>query len=647
MCGISGFFAPGAGRRFENQGFSDSLSMQCCGGSRRMSGDGEKPGCGRELLECMNRVQKHRGPDDEGLYLSTECGLAHVRLSILDLERGHQPIVRRSGGREVSIVYNGEIYNMKQLREELVSEGMSFETSCDTEVILNGYWLHGSEFFKRLNGIFAFAIWEEKEHRLLLCRDRLGVKPLFYSVSKGVLYFASELKGILAVPDFEAKLDREGLCEVFALGPAKTPGKGVFRGIREVRAGSLLEITPGADLAPDIREKYYWRLQAADHTENFAQTVEHTEWLLTDAVRMQMLSDIPISTFLSGGIDSSLVTAICAAELKKQGKVLDTFSFDFTGNDSYFQASSYQPSQDRPYAELMVKACGTNHRFLECDNELLADYLYPAVRARDLPCMADVEASMLYFCSQVVQYDKVTLTGECADEIFGGYPWFHREELLNKEGFPWSNEFSMRTAMLRDDIIEKLRLEEYEREAYEATMREAPVNTGLSKLEQRRQRIGWLNLNWFMVTLLDRMDRTSMASGLEARVPFADHRIVEYVYNVPWEMKCPDGLVKGLLRRAGERYLPHEVLYRRKSPYPKTYHPGYERILKERFRGMLQDKSQPIHALINREKAERFMAMPSDYAKPWYGQLMAGPQLYAYLLQVNYWLREYRIGIEI
>ncbi|MDE7299844.1 MAG: asparagine synthase (glutamine-hydrolyzing), partial [Lachnospiraceae bacterium] len=470
----------------------------------------------------------------------------------------------------------------------------------------------------------------------------------FYSVWKGGLYFASELKGILAVPGFEARLDREGLCEVFALGPAKTPGKGVFAGIREVQAGSLLEITPGAEGAdPDIREEYYWRLAAADHPESFAQTVEHTEWLLTDAVRMQMLSDIPISTFLSGGIDSSLVTAICAAELKKQGKVLDTFSFDFTGNDAYFQASSYQPSQDRPFAEMMVKACRTNHRFLECDNELLADYLDPAVRARDLPCMADVEASMLYFCSQVVKYDKVTLTGECADEIFGGYPWFHREELLNKEGFPWSNEFSMRTAMLRDDLIAKLRLKEYEQEAYEATMREAPVNTGLTAQEQRRQRIGYLNLKWFMVTLLDRMDRTSMASGLEARVPFADHRIVEYVYNVPWEMKCPDGMVKGLLRKAGERYLPHEVLYRKKSPYPKTYHPGYERILKERFRGLLQDKSQPIHALIDGKKAEQFMAMPSDYAKPWYGQLMAGPQLYAYLLQVNYWLREYRIRLEI
>ncbi len=296
---------------------------------------------------------------------------------------------------------------------------------------------------------------------------------------------------------------------------------------------------------------------------------------------------------------------------------------------------------------MMVKQCGTNHHFLECDNALLADYLYPAVRARDLPCMADVEASMLYFCRQVVQYDKVALTGECADEIFGGYPWFHREDLLKKHGFPWSNEFSMRTAMLKDEVLSKLHLQEYEAAAYEATMKAAPVNEELSELEQGRQRIGWLNLNWFMVTLLDRMDRTSMASGLEARVPFADHRIVEYVYNVPWEMKCPDGMVKGLLRKAGEAYLPDEVLYRKKSPYPKTYNPGYERILKERFTQMLDDKSQPVHALLDEKKARKFMAMPSDYAKPWYGQLMAGPQLYAYLLQVNYWLDAYRIRIRL
>lgn len=625
MCGIAGFCAPG----------------------RDLT---EKDGYYRNTLNTMNQVQKHRGPDEEGTYLSKHCGLAHVRLSILDLAHGQQPMVRKRGGEDVAIAYNGEIYNMPALRQELCKDGENFETTSDTEVILNGYCRYGKDFFRRLNGIFAFAIWDERQEALVLCRDRLGVKPLFYALHENMLYFSSEIKGILAAPGFPSEVDREGLCEVFALGPAKTPGKGVFSGVKEVRAGSILTVHAGnGSLGIDqcLQEESYWKLAANAHTEDFEQTVEHTGWLITDAVRMQMLSDIPISTFLSGGVDSSLVTAICAAELKKEGKVLNTFSFDFTGNDEYFKASAYQPSQDRPFAEQMVKACGTNHHFLECDNALLADYLYPAVRARDLPCMADVEASMLYFCRQVVQYNKVTLTGECADEIFGGYPWFHREELLKKNGFPWSNEFSMRTAMLKDEVLEVLHLKEYEAVAYEATMKAAPVNYELSELEQSRQRIGWLNLNWFMVTLLDRMDRTSMASGLEARVPFADHRIVEYVYNVPWEMKCPGGMVKGLLRKAGEAYLPKEVLYRKKSPYPKTYHPGYERILKERFREMLADEGQPIHALVDKKKAEAFMAMPSDYAKPWYGQLMAGPQLYAYLLQVNYWLDAYRIRVKL
>ncbi len=625
MCGIAGFCAPGRDLTTEE--------------SYR-----------RNILDTMNRVQKHRGPDAEGIYLGKHCGLAHVRLSILDLAHGGQPMAKKRGGEDVVIVYNGEIYNMRELRKELEKDGEKFRTTSDTEVILNGYCRYGKPFFKRLNGIFAFAVWDGGQGELVLCRDRLGVKPLFYAFHENMLYFSSEIKGILAAPGFAAEIDREGLCEVFALGPAKTPGKGVFSRVKEVRAGTMLTMHVGAAAAePEkaLQEEVYWKLAAKDHTEDFAQTVEHTRWLVTDAVRMQMLSDIPVCTFLSGGVDSSLVTAICAAQLKKEGKVLDTFSFDFTGNDEFFKASSYQPSQDRPYAEMMVAACGTNHHFLECDNALLADYLYPAVRARDLPCMADVEASMLYFCRQVVQYDKVALTGECADEIFGGYPWFHREELLKKNGFPWSNEFSMRTAMLKDEVLAELHLKEYEAAAYEATMAAAPVNTGLSELEQSRQRIGWLNLNWFMVTLLDRMDRTSMASGLEARVPFADHRIVEYVYNVPWEMKCPDGMVKGLLRKAGEAYLPNEVLYRKKSPYPKTYHPGYERILKERFLQMLADQSQPIHALLDEKKARAFMAMPSDYAKPWYGQLMAGPQLYAYLLQVNYWLDTYRIKIRL
>ncbi len=615
MCSIAGLYAPGGNLE-------------------------EKKEKWNRILNQMNRTLGHRGPDDEGIYLADRCGLAHTRLAILDPEHGRQPMRAVRDGREYCIAYNGETYNMPELRRELEKSGIEFETTSDTEVVLKGYMTEGSAFFAKMNGIFAFAIWDEETKQLTLVRDRLGVKPLFYAFWDGICLFSSEIKGILSFPGFPAEVDREGLCEVFALGPAKTPGKGVFRRIKELRGGCMLTLTPAGE-----KTEAYWKLQAAEHRENMQQTIEHTEWLLEDAVRMQMLSDIPISTFLSGGVDSSLVTAICAAELKKQGKQLNTFSFDFTENNKYFQKNAFQPSEDRPYAEMMAKYCDTKHYFLECSKDALVDELYPAVRARDLPGMADVEGSMLYFCREVVKQNKVTLTGECADEIFGGYPWFHRKELLEKDGFPWSNEFSMRTAMLKDEVLTELRLKEYEREAYETSVAEAPLLTEWKGAEKKRQQIAWLNLNWFMVTLLDRMDRTSMACGLEARVPFADHRIVEYIYNTPWEMKCPDGMVKGLLRKAGEKYLPKEVLYRKKSPYPKTYHPGYEALLKARFTEILHEKNEPVHAILDVKKAEEFLKQPSDYAKPWYGQLMAGPQLYAYLLMVNYWLKEYRIKL--
>lgn len=358
-----------------------------------------------------------------------------------------------------------------------------------------------------------------------------------------------------------------------------------------------------------------------------------------------MLSDIPISTFLSGGIDSSLVTAICAKELNKQGKQLNTFSFDFTDNQKYFKANAFQPSQDRPFVEQMVKHCGTNHRFLECGNTQQLSCLYKAVDARDLPCMADVESSMLYFCSQVVTHNKVTLTGECADEIFGGYPWFHNQTVFETDAFPWSQNMEPRQTLLSDALIHDLHMEEYAHAAYEKTINETPLLAKESPVEKRRREIAYLNLKWFMVTLLDRMDRTSMYNGLEARVPFADHRIVEYVFNVPWQMKCPDGVVKGLLRHAGANLVPKEILWRKKSPYPKTYDPSYEKLLGLRLKEVLATPSSPIRTLLDFKKVKAFLDSPSDYGKPWYGQLMAGPQMLAYMLQVNYWLKKYRIRI--
>lgn len=593
------------------------------------------------VLEKMNRVQKHRGPDEEGICLNSHCGLAHVRLSILDLRTGHQPMMRQRGAGVSTIVFNGEIYNMQELKEELLADGMDFYTTSDTEVILAGYLLHGSGFVERLNGIFACAIWDEGEQRLLLFRDRAGIKPLFFTRLQDTFVFSSEIKGLLQFPKVEAAVDREGLCEIFGLGPAKTPGKGVWKDILEVLPGHCMEVSKDG-----VRDYPYWQLTSHPHEDSYEETVEKTEYLVTDAVKKQMLSDVPICTFLSGGLDSSLVTAICSAELKKKDRQLDTYSFDFVDNSINFRANDFQPSQDRPYAALMSAFAGTNHQYLECANTELYRYLFEAVEARDLPCMADVEASLLYFCGKVASGHKVVLTGECADEIFGGYPWFHKTECFQAACFPWAMDFTSRTMLLKEEVLRELHLEEYARAAYEKTIAETPVLFGESREEQRRREISYLNLKWFMQTLLDRMDRTSMHTGLEARVPFADHRIIEYLFNVPWEMKCPGGVVKGLLRDAGKKYLPEEVLYRKKSPYPKTYDPAYEALLKSRGRELLEDSNAPIMTLIEKKKVESFLMTPSDYGRPFYGQLMAGPQLLAYILQVNYWLTHYHISIK-
>ncbi len=592
------------------------------------------------VLERMNKVQKHRGPDQDGTYLSSSCGFAHVRLKIIDLLTGEQPMIRRSGETEFAIVFNGEIYNMHELKESLTAEGASFETASDTEVILVGYMLHGREFIKRLNGIFASAIWDSHSKTLCLFRDRLGVKPLFYTKKGDTFIFSSEIKGLFAYPGVEPLLDKNGLCEIFALGPAKSYGKGVFKDIFEVLPGHVLTLDRYS-----YSDKAYWSLESRPHEDSMKTTIEKTAWLFSDAVKKQMLSDIPISTFLSGGIDSSLVTAVCAEELKKQGKTLHTFSFDFTDNQKYFKSNAFQPSQDRPFVEQMVSHCGTDHRYLECGNKEQLHCLYKAVDARDLPCMADVESSMLYFCSRVVQHNKVTLTGECADEIFGGYPWFHNKQAFETDAFPWSQDMAPRQTLLDDALIRELSMEEYAKEAYEKTINETPLLAEDTPEEKRRREIAYLNLRWFMVTLLDRMDRTSMYSGLEARVPFADHRIVEYVFNIPWHMKCPDGLVKGLLRHAGAKLVPKDILWRKKSPYPKTYDPSYEKLLGKQLWEVLSTPSSPIRTLLDPKKVQRFLNSPSDYGRPWYGQLMAGPQMLAYMLQVNYWLKAYRVRI--
>lgn len=617
MCSISGFFDPEADFSARSDYFL-------------------------HILGDMKAAQNHRGPDDSDAVLMPHCGLAHTRLSIIDISGGHQPMQKQADGYSYHIVYNGEIYNLPALRSRLKEHHVSIETSSDTEILLLSFLTFGADFVRDVDGIFAFAVYDERHNTLSLFRDSFGVKPLFYTIYNGTLIFSSEPKGCLCFPGVTATLDRDGLNEILSLGPARNPGSGVFLNFHELKPGTYMTCS-----AYGMHTTTYFHLESRPHFDSYEETVEKTSFLIQDAIRRQMVSDVPICTFLSGGVDSSVVSAVCAAELKKKGEKLTTYSFDIKENNKFFKANSFQPSQDRPYVDKMVSFLRSDHHYLECSNTVQADLLTRSVDSHDLPCMADIDSSLQYFCEEVSHSHKVVLTGECADEVFGGYPWFHREDMLNSGTFPWTPSLEPRKALLSPDVVHTLNMDEYVKKSYQAAVSEINVLPYENETETSRRRVGYLNIRYFMQTLLNRMDRTSMYSGLEARVPFADRALVEYVFNIPWEMKARGGVVKNILRHASENLLPDEILYRKKSPYPKTYNPYYETLLAGRLGEALSDGKSPLRDLLNIPALKKFLNNPKDYGAPWYGQLMAGPQMIAYLLQIDYFLRKYKVEIRL
>ena len=570
---------------------------------------------GPEIQKKILATMVRRGPDGNGVFQEGPCTLLHSRLAIIDPLGGAQPMTAAGH----TIVYNGELYNTSEIRSELEKMGHSFRTQCDTEVVLHAFQEWGEESLHRFNGIFAFAVWDGR--RLFLARDRIGVKPLFFMERPAGLLFGSEIKNILAYPGIRAELDEDGAAELLLLGPGRTPGCGVYRGIRELEPGCC-----GWYENKKLSIRRYWKLRDREHPATFEETAEEVRSLVIDAVRRQMVSDVPIGTFLSGGLDSSIITAICAGYQER----LPTFSVDYADNDRYFQPTRFQPNSDGYYIRLMQRELGTDHHWTVLTPADLVDALEDATLARDLPGMADVDFSLLAFCRDVRTHVKVALSGECADEIFGGYPWYRDSRIRDADGFPWAQNLQQRAAMLTPEVQ---RGTEYIRERYLQTIRESDILPTNSPMERRMKEMVNLNFRWFMQTLLDRKDRMSMFSGLEVRVPFCDWRIAEYLYGVPWAYKDHQGREKGLLRYAMAGILPHEVLLRKKSPYPKTWDPQYMQLVSVRLRQLLEQKDAPIFHLVRREALEALLSGSSG--EPWYGQLMTGPQTIAYMLQVD------------
>ena len=595
----------------------------------------------REVLNRISSTLERRGPEENGMYITRDAALIHRRLVVIDRENGTQPMTMQFRDKKYTIVYNGELYNTEEVRSMLSAKGYKFRGRSDTEVVLKAYIHWGKRCAEKLNGIFAFVVYEMNTKQIFLCRDRVGVKPLFFHQYKTGLVFSSEIKSILATGLLKPTVDEQGLYEIFFMGPARTPGCGVFKDIEELRPGEMATYKNGR-----LHREYYFRLEAHEHTDNLDQTVEKTRFLITDSIKRQLESDMPVCFFLSGGLDSSIISKVASNHYREKNRGrIHTYSVEYENNSKYFKKSLFQPNRDDDFIKIMVKNTHSIHHEVILNHQNLADALYDATVARDLPGMADIDSSLLLFCKKIKQDYTVALSGECADELFGGYPWYHNKNILFEQCFPWSKDQTIRRKILKDGILPGG--EDYVHERYYQTCKRTDKLRSDSKVSARMREMFVLNFYYFMQCLLDRKDRMSMYSGLEVRVPFCDYRIVEYAYNMPWEMKAYDGREKGIVRKAFEDILPESICWRKKSPYPKTHNPVYMKIVSNKVLEILNKKDSVFGQLLNREGIMDIMEHPDEIETPWYGQLMRAPQIMAYIIEMDHWFEKYNVEIDM
>ncbi|WP_328349219.1 asparagine synthase (glutamine-hydrolyzing) [Streptomyces sp. NBC_00445] len=588
-----------------------------------------------DIIESMTSVLSRRGPDATGTFVRENVALGHRRLAVIDPAGGRQPMVATEAGREVTLVYSGETYNYTELRAELKARGHRFETSSDTEVVLRGYLEWGESVVERLNGMFAFAVWEQRRQRLFLARDRFGIKPLyFYRIPSGIV-FGSEPKAILAHPLADRTVTTDGLRELFAM--TGQPGWSLWRDMDQVLPGTTLTVDRHG-----ITAHRYWSLRTREHTDDIPTTVEHVRALLGDIVERQLASDVPLCVLLSGGLDSSALTGLAAATDAAEQQALRTFSVDFEDQESTFMPDEIRDTPDAPFVREVVELVRTNHHRVVLDQSTLSR---PSVRravvsARDIPAgLGDMDNSLYLLFRAIRDQSTVALSGESADEIFGGYIWFHHPASVNADNFPWlafrSAFTADRFALLNRDLRTKLQLEDFIADQYAVSRKEVDHLPGDDEHERRMRLISHQHLTRFLPMLLDRKDRASMAVGLEVRVPYCDHRLVDYVYNTPWSFKTFDGREKSLLRAAASSVVPRAIRDRVKSPYPTSQDPRYAASLVSQLSGILADTDNPIFAIVDRQWAQKATEIP-PHQMP--GDVRAGLDR---ILDIYHWLDMY------
>jgi asparagine synthase (glutamine-hydrolysing) len=572
------------------------------------------------------------------MWLSRRAAIGHRRLAVIDLEGGAQPMAAHRDG-DVVLTFSGEIYNFRSLREELRGHDHEFATRSDTEVLLRAYLQWGTGCPEHLNGMFAFAVWDERSSELFLARDRLGIKPLYYAELPSGLLFGSEPKAVLAHPLFRPELDADGIARLFAQVGTTRPGPTVYRGLREVRPATTVRRS-----AAGLRETTYWRLPAHPHTDDPAATTSTVRQLLEEIVDMQSVSDVPLCSLLSGGVDSSALSALAARNRHAGGGGrLSSFSVDFAGSRESFVPDRMRPSHDEAFARQAAEHIGSRHVTVQLHAEDLVRARFAPLAAHDMPSTGDMFVSIYLLFAGVREQATVALSGESADEVFGGYHWFHVPALRDAPTYPWAVNGSW-APLLTDDVRERAELDRRAGDEYADARAEVPRLTGEDPLGQRVRETLYLGLTRWLPMLLDRKDRLSMAHGLEVRVPFCDHRLVEYVWNVPWATKNLGGREKGLLRAAVSDLLPADIVDRPKSMYPGAADTTYARAVNAELDRLLGTSGAPLFDLVDRAALRD--AFAADPRLPGTMAVRPSPTApAAWLLDINEWLIRYRVHL--
>ncbi len=567
-------------------------------------------------------------------------GIISNEQGFIDVLTPEETKVYKYNGRTYVVTYDGEIYNKEEIIDDLLSRGNYLDSIDDEEVLLKGYIMWQEGILKKIEGVFSIGIWEVESKKLFLARDPIGAKSLYYSILKDGIIFANHIKYLFKNDEVKPEVTYEGIAELLALGPSRRSDSAIFKDIFQLKPGHYMEYSSNY-----CRIFKYEDFEAYENKEDFQNIADNIRELVIDSVLRQYGGDTDACTLLSGGLDSSIVTTIISEAVQDEGKKLRTFSVDYDGNDVYFKSNDFQPNSDNEWIKKMIEFCDTNHTTIKLSNKVLVDGLHEAMLLRGFPGMGDIDTSLMTFCDNMSKYVKVGLGGECADEVFGGYPWFHKDELKKSDFFPWIRSINERCEYINDEIKEKFDVLDFAKNIYNDEINKVPKLDSETDEEKRIREVGYLTYRWFLPVLLERQDKMARISDFKIRAPFCNFKLMKYVYNIPWKYRIYGDMPKGLLRYAFKDILPSEVAYRKKSPYPKTYNPEYTNLIVDEFNKVISDNNSPLLDIVDKNNVSKLREMVIESTRPWFGQLMKGPQVMAFLIQVNDWMKEYKVRI--